>query len=186
MMIVIMQPAPSLRFLAPSLPLLSPSLLLNLSPSPLVGALCLLQAVAIAVVTVDAFHKYASAVEYTKEGGSRITRTFDAIIAAQDLIFAAKGWRVFRSPEDEAVTRSAIVANMTQFQELHRSMYAIAQGTHVEESYLRRIITTKVFDSSDAGPTGVSSGCTSWPRRSQPVSLSVSVCPASVAASAAP
>lgn len=112
-------------------------------------------AVAIAVVTVNAFHKYAAAVEYTKEGDSRITRTFDAIIAVQDLIFAAKMWRPFRTLSDETATRTAIVNNMSNFQDLHRSMYAIAQGTHVEETYMRRIITSKVFDSADAGPTGV-------------------------------
>lgn len=113
-----------------------------------------LQAVTIAIITVDAFRHYSLATEYTTNGGARITRTFDAIIAAQDLMLAAKGWRPFPNASDEVAARRAILNNMTTFQELHRSMYAFAQGTPVEESYLRRVVTTKVFGTSDAGPTG--------------------------------
>lgn len=114
------------------------------------------QAVAIAVITVDAFRHYSAATAYTTSGGARITRTFDAIIAAQDLMLAAKGWRPFVNTTDEVAARRAILNNMTTFQELHRSMYAFAQGTPVEESYLRRVVTTRVFGTSDSGPMGVS------------------------------
>jgi hypothetical protein len=118
-------------------------------------------AVAITVVTYDAFVNYSSNVSYTNDGSNRMLYTFDCIMAIQALMYHARGWRNFTgigydSVEAEIqVNRDFAIGNASLFLDVHRTMYNHILPTPLAGTYTKPYISIYEYDSPGAQMSGV-------------------------------
>jgi hypothetical protein len=143
----------------------APPLLMGLKLLRIVGmaitALAVGLASGISVTTQNSFRDYRGNVQYTSLGADRMLKTFNGMIAMQDLVAGAAGWTTLAGSNyggndtmAEAQLRHQILGNMTEFTALHRDMYSRILLTSQSTSYTIKRITVVRFDMPRAGPEG--------------------------------
>jgi hypothetical protein len=144
----------------------APPLLPGLKSLRLVGLAITVLAIglasAIAVTSQTSFRAYLQNVEYTTLGAERILRTFNSMIAMQDLVAGAAGWDSLAGSNyggndtlAEMALRGYILGNISEFTKIHREMYSRILLTTASASYTVKRITVVRFDVPGAPAEGV-------------------------------